>query len=257
MATDGQQVIGKGERLALWDLASGRLATMISRADQIVTFSKGSASSRSDPLGRPQAFPNLSGPIAFSPGGKRVVFLAGSDLAIATVPEGRPRRRFSSTVWLGPSTRQSFPIRAFALGPDGRTLVYGDSEGRLSVGAVEGVPEATKLPPLRFKKPDGTEEFVEMGYEGHPSAAWKAHDGPILALAIAPDGRTAASGGEDGIVKLWELSSGQELAGWEAHTAAVTALKFHPDGQTLLSGAADGIVTLWDVPAIRNGLDGL
>jgi WD40 repeat protein len=60
-------------------------------------------------------------------------------------------------------------------------------------------------------------------------------------LTANPGGSDAASGGEDGKVRLW---SGQVFSG---HVGPVHALAFTPDGQTLVSGGRDGSVRLWSV----------
>jgi hypothetical protein len=84
--------------------------------------------------------------------------------------------------------------------------------------------------------------------------AWKAHQGPIRALAVHPTGQWLASGGDDRTLGLWECASGRELARWEAHDRPVTAVAFHPDGRTLVSGDASGRIKFWDLERIRQGL---
>jgi WD40 repeat protein len=53
---------------------------------------------------------------------------------------------------------------------------------------------------------------------------------------------TLASGGFDSTVRLWNLSTFQELMRLEAHTGVVSSLTFSDDGKLLASGgqAADG-----------------
>ncbi|HET8580084.1 MAG TPA: WD40 repeat domain-containing protein, partial [Nitrospiraceae bacterium] len=75
------------------------------------------------------------------------------------------------------------------------------------------------------------------------------------------DGQLLASGGDDGIIFLWDVSTllntsvnthepiGQPLTG---HSAAVKSLAFSPDGKMLASGSADKTVILWDVSTLLN-----
>ncbi len=72
------------------------------------------------------------------------------------------------------------------------------------------------------------------------------HSALVLAVAVAPDNQTIASGSKDGIIKLSNGNTGQEIHTLTGHTDAVTALTFSPDGQTLVSGSEDGTVKLWN-----------
>ena len=89
----------------------------------------------------------------------------------------------------------------------------------------------------------------------------KGHTDVINCLAISPDGVLVASGSLDNSVRLWNLSSGQEiktLSGEEGHKGAINCLAITPDNKTLISGSADGKLKLWDLPGgiLRKTLTG-
>jgi WD40 repeat protein len=73
----------------------------------------------------------------------------------------------------------------------------------------------------------------------------RGHKAPIWSVAFAPDGRTLATGSQDGTVILWDLATGSERLTLKGHTARVTGLAFSHDGRLLVSGSWDGTVRLW------------
>jgi len=76
--------------------------------------------------------------------------------------------------------------------------------------------------------------------------AWPAHDGTIFSMAIAPDGKTIATAGEDQLIRFWNLGDGSQLKQIEAHSAPVLSLAFKPDGAAIASGGADKELKIWD-----------
>ena len=72
-------------------------------------------------------------------------------------------------------------------------------------------------------------------------------------LAFSPCGRYLASGtwwcpGFDKVsIRLWEVTSGENIATFWGHSTDVQDLTFSADGTLLASGGFDGIILLWDM----------
>jgi WD40 repeat protein len=73
------------------------------------------------------------------------------------------------------------------------------------------------------------------------------HKAPVFAAVFSPDGQRIASASQDGVIKLWDAWTGQELHHVRAHDSHARSLAFSPDGNLLASGSWDRTVKVWDV----------
>jgi WD40 repeat protein len=85
---------------------------------------------------------------------------------------------------------------------------------------------------------DGTVRLWDLATD-RELARFTVPHGPIRALALGPDGKTALTGGNGG-ARLWDLAMGKELRPFYPHQGVVHAAAFSPDGKAVLTGGDGG-----------------
>ena len=83
---------------------------------------------------------------------------------------------------------------------------------------------------------------------GSPMAEFHGQKGPFNCLAISPDGRTLVTGGQNGDVRLWDVTqrASIQIIMSANGMAAVRSLAFSPDGVLLAVGRDDGTIQHWE-----------
>ncbi len=119
--------------------------------------------------------------------------------------------------------------------------------------AKSGVAHRDMIYSLAFS-PDGTRlasgsyREVKIWQRVLETPKWQfTKAGVIDVVASSPDGQWLATGGQDGKVRLWDLTKGKAGAVLSGHESPVTAVQFSPDGTKLVSGATNKSLIVWDV----------
>jgi WD40 repeat protein len=84
-----------------------------------------------------------------------------------------------------------------------------------------------------------------MSLDGSRVADWEGASGP---LNFSSDGRLiAATVWREGLVKVWDTESKQQVASWDAHTAEINSIAFAQHPQVLATVGSDRAVRVWNI----------
>lgn len=74
----------------------------------------------------------------------------------------------------------------------------------------------------------------------------------ISSVAYSPDGNIFAAGSYDGLIRVWNVSTGQPIRTFKAHSDTVLCLAFSPDGKTLTTASRDDTMRWWNIHTGEN-----
>jgi katanin p80 WD40 repeat-containing subunit B1 len=66
-------------------------------------------------------------------------------------------------------------------------------------------------------------------------------------VQLSPDSRWVASGGADGALKIWDISTGRVQANFFLPGQSVTSIEYNPANLALANGSTDKTVKYWDL----------
>ena len=115
-------------------------------------------------------------------------------------------------------------IQAIAFSPDGKRL-------------------AAALPSLPVWNGATAAPITRLGLSApntltNPLLPIPAHAGLVYSIAFSPDSKLLASGGQDGVVKVWEIATGGLKQAFREHKGSVISVAFSPSGKVIASSSA-------------------
>ena len=232
LSRDGRLVAtGEDRVIRLWDLSTGKplftLKGCESRVDDLLFDGTGRLFSR-DMQGAIQGWNTRHDPAVLSlkqggfSGWQNYLLFDAENLRLTLF--GTPRLETWDLV-TGESLRRLEPIgsklRSVALSADGKRVARLEP----AKGSIE-IYDAESLEPLHT---------IETG-----------HTDFIIAVALSPDGRQLATGGQDRVIKLWNLDGGEPIT-FRGFSGTSQYIVFTPDGKRLIAAGQSPEVRVWDL----------
>jgi cytochrome c len=152
------------------------------------------------------------------------------------------------------------PVRAIAISSDGNSVLSGSFDTAairwsLKTEAAEQVlrfhsDAVNAVAFLRDRRmaTAGADARIAIWTQGRqqPDQVFEGHRGPIVSIAVSPDGARLASASWDHTVRIWSLGDGRQQV-LEGHAQNVNGVAFSPDGRSLVSVGYDRELRIWSL----------
>jgi len=178
----------------------------------------------------------LSG-VAYSPDGSRIASTSDNHIQLWDAATGKSLQTLTASMTA---------VNSVVFSPDGKHFA-------ISGGASAPAP-APKQDKLLAGVDKNTTKQIQI---------WNAATGKSLKtlvtqtgdyvnwVAYSPNGTYLASGGQDKMVRIWDLVTGKVVHILSGHTDQIDSVAYSPDGAHVASGSDDNTIRIWDAATGR------
>ena len=150
---------------------------------------------------------------------RSIAFVADGDYIVSSDNNKIRRWRVKDGKEVGQQMDAGSKVWSIAASRDGKWIVSGAYDGRVTVWDAENHKEAIEF---------------------------RGHSGFVSVMDISPDGTRIATGSWDYTLCVWSLSTGKQLLGPIKHDYRVVAAKFSPDGRRIATATWTTPVRVYD-----------
>jgi len=90
---------------------------------------------------------------------------------------------------------------------------------------------------------------------GKELATLTGHTGGVHCITISPDGKYLATGGDDKVVIVWNLTNNERVYSLGELDDVITSISFSPDAKRLVATYMSDTATIWDMRRASRSID--
>jgi WD40 repeat protein len=259
LSRDGTRLVtagsGPGDKLCIWDMATGALVMSAPGEQQDVVCLAVSPDAQQVAVGDKQGTLDLWN-VGRAPAHLETLISAQKEHGIRSVassPDGKLLAAGSGngTVWIwqvgagkepliieGPEDSSVWSV---AFSPDGKALASGGFRVEVTT-APDGGGAAHAVGKLCLWDPASGRKLLDCQTE--------ADEPMVVGVTFSPDGRSLASLTQAGKIMLWDAATGRRMRTFHPRAGTMPwrgGIAFSPDGRLLATGGPGCVISLWDI----------